>query len=198
MHYLRSSALLCLLAAPTLVVCNAHATPVLVDFDAQAQAVSAPDAFSGKLDSPLQIGSATFLGGQLLTNEINSTNTTGVYGTTSYVGTAGYMNPLTVLFSSGVSNVSLDLTNNLNGLFTVTTNLGEIVTADLGFNTSHTFSLTGTGITSLTVTQAGPNFVYSIDNLSYNIAATPEPNSLVLLGTGLLGAAAAFRRKALA
>lgn len=187
--------MICFAAVAIATASTAHASPVLVNFDAQAQAVSAPDAFTGKLDSPLNIGSATFLGGQLLNNEIYSTNTTGVYGTTSFVGNAGYMNPITVLFTSGVSDVSFDVTNNLDGLFTVTTNLGESVSANLGFNTTRTFSLAGTGITSLTITQAGSGFVYAIDNLSYNIMATPEPNTMLLLGTGVAAAATAFRRR---
>ena len=106
---------------------SAHATTI--DFDAQA--TGSPSAYSGVLNSPLAIDTATFTGGQLLNNEIFSTDTTGVYATTN-LSAGAYTNPIVIAFSAPVSGFSLVLTNNIADTFTVTDNLGDTVSAAPG------------------------------------------------------------------
>ena len=171
---------------------TAHATTI--DFDAQA--TGAPSAYTGVLNSPLAIGSATFTGGQLLNNEIFSTDTTGVYATTN-LSAGAYTNPIVISFSAPVSGFSLVLTNNIADTFTVTDNLGDTISAALGTNASHTFSLNGSGITSVRASEAGNSFNFAIDNVTFSpvAAATPEPSTFALLGTGALGLLGFARRR---
>lgn len=65
-------------------------------------------------------------------------------------------------------------------------------TAD-GYLTPDLFSVTDTPFTSVLITS--PDFVLNINNITYNGSATPEPGTLIMLGSGVLAAAAAIRRR---
>lgn len=75
-------------------------------------------------------------------------------------------------------------------------------TGSLSDNTSQTFlTLNGThqstAITSFTIALSGNDDGINVDNIDLNTvaAATPEPSTLALFGTGILGLAGAARRK---
>jgi hypothetical protein len=181
--------LTCLLSLSLLLLAAGQARADLIDFETQA--AGRGGSFTGKVDSPLVIGIATFTGGELLKNEIGGVDKTGVYATTSVFGGV-YSNPLKITFSQAVSGFSIVVTNNSADSFTVADNLGGSKTQFLSSISFTTFSLSDTGITSVTISSANANelgFVFAIDNVSFtpNTVATPEPASLTLLGIGGLG-----------
>ena len=63
-----------------------------------------------------------------------------------------------------------------------------------GYLTPDFFSFSGAAFTSVEITS--PDFVMNINNITYNSGTTvPEPGTLVMLGSGVLAAAGALRRR---
>jgi hypothetical protein len=182
------------LLTPCLLLAFAAALPVdatTIDFDAQA--TNRGGNLTGTPDSPLTIGASTFTGGELLNNEIGlNADTTGVYASEGLFG-SGETNPLVITFALPVQNFSLFVLNGDDARsYTVTDNLGDSVTnslASAGGLGAATFSLAGSGLTSVTITSANANaWDFAIDNVAFTEAATatPEPESMLLSGAGLL------------
>lgn len=191
---LRHTISLCAVA----LCCALAAHADVVNFDAQA--VGAPTAFNGTVNSPLVIGTATFTGGQLLVNEIGpSADQTGVYATVSPTFVAGsYTNPLDITFSSPVTGFSILVTNVIADTFTVADNVGDSSSMFVDAGSEQTFTLGGTGITSVTISTTDASWDFAIDDVTFSpaaVTATPEPSSLALLGTGLAALVQFGRRR---
>jgi hypothetical protein len=139
----------------------------ITNFDTQA--AGAPSSFVPYGSSPLTIGNATFGGGQLLNHEIGGVDATGVYATSGY--TAGFNDQITISFATGVDEVSLVVTNNTPGTFWVSDNVGQYGSKAIGYDGEETFSLLGTGITYVTISEGAANdylFDFAIDNVKTN------------------------------
>lgn len=171
-----------------------------VDFEAQV--ADRGGNLIGIPDSPLAIGVATFTGGELLNSEVGlNADTSGAYASQGLFG-SGETNPIVITFAIPVENFSvLVLNGDDTRSYTVADNLGDSITTSLasaGALGNSTFSLRGNGLTTATITSAnGDAWDFAIDNVSFTATtATPEPESLVLLGVGVL-LLAALRSKQL-
>jgi hypothetical protein len=63
----------------------------------------------------------------------------------------------------------------------------------LGYLTPDFFSVTDTAFSTVLITS--PDFVLNINNITYGGTTTPEPGTLVMLGSGIIGIAGVLRRK---
>jgi hypothetical protein len=163
-----------------------RATATLINFNDQA--AGRGGVFTGNVDSPLTIGIATFAGGELLNHEMNGVDHTGVYATISPKLVSGaYTNPLTISFSQTVSNFSLEVTNNLADSFTVADNVGDSQSMSLGNNSQAYFTLSGPGITSVTIGAANTTlWDFAIDNVRFTSSTvTPEPATWALIASAV-------------
>ncbi len=174
------------------------ASATTIDFEAQG--ASAPNQFSGHLNSPLTIGIATFTGGQLLRNEMGGVDTSAVYATVSpnfFVG--AYTDPLTIAFSQSVSNFSVLITNEFPDTYTITDNNGTMSSATVNFyETNQMLSLTDSGINQITIASSVPmtDWDFAIDNVNFTPTAVPEPAMFIPIAAALLSMLL-LRRRAL-
>ena len=167
----------------------------VIDFEAQG--ASAPNGFTGSLNSPLVIGIATFTGGQLLRNQAGGVDTTAVYATTNQ--TAGsYTDPLTITFSQPVSGFSIVVTNEFPDTYIVADNKGGSSSLPVNGNTNQVFTLPDSGITSVTVA-SNLTFAwdFAIDNVTFTpaLAVAPEPATYLPVASGLFGVLSIFKRR---
>jgi hypothetical protein len=62
-----------------------------------------------------------------------------------------------------------------------------------GYLTPDLFTLTDTPFSTVLITSS--DFVLNINNITYNSTTTPEPGTLVMFGSGIIGLAGVLRRK---
>jgi hypothetical protein len=177
---------------PRLLLALGVVVPVsatVIDFEAQA--AGRGGNLTGIPDSPLTIGIATFTGGELLNAEVGlNVDQTGVYATEGLFG-SGETNPLVIQFAGPVSNFTVFIANGDDVRnYTVSDNLGDSVTMSLasaGGLGAGTFSLAGSGLTTVNITSANADaWDFAVDNVTFTEAASVlEPRPLLLLGGGL-------------
>jgi PEP-CTERM motif-containing protein len=144
-------------------------------------------------------GPLSITGGTVLTKtNFLPADQTSVYGT-AFFGSSSYSNTITLTFTSPINNFFFSLINGetYTDTFTVSDNLGNsqsFVIPSNGNLGSALVSFATVG-SVITITTSDPQWDFFIDNIGFNQAtpgtATPEPGTMLLLGVGVLGLAAA-------
>lgn len=109
---------------------------------------------------------------------------------------------MTFTFSSPITQfgISINTFDASTGGYTASDNLGNVIGSFYdpfpGFTTGEFVGYTSTTAFSSVTIAAPGGFAYTLDDLAYGgSSTTPEPSSLLLLGSGALGLAGMFRRK---
>jgi hypothetical protein len=159
-------------------------------------------------------GIATFSGGVILTGETFADQNVNVYATCAR-STCGitytFSDPMTITFSQPVSDLTVEIVNNLPDTFILADNNGNYVSANLPYLADTSITLDDAGITSATIGTADDGWDFALEgggaitftpdlppDPPYDPTSTPEPATASLLGAGLMALAALSRKKSAA